>query len=501
MRLRLIFLLGLTVALTASCGDDDDASDEPCTLGTTEGCDNGQVCEQVADGEPTCFAPVVVSGLVFDVTNDDGVEGANVVAVDANGAARSGVETTGTNGNYELPILVARDEEGNPASTQVTLRVGAQGYQPFPKAPRTALPVNLDSATLDEDNDQWVVQNAATDVGLVPLEGDVGDLGSISGVVELGGTVDGGVASVSGILVVAEVDGETITSVADEDGNFVLFNVPPGEVTVTAYGAGVNVEPQTITLEAGEDVTGITLTASTDGLSTVSGKLEFADASCGDVTSVILVVESTLEELVPGNPAFVRGEAPPGLRVGDVMEDPETQEAGFSIPNVPPGRYAVLAAFENDCLVRDPDEGIANTEVVVIEVPGDGSDVDAGSFKVTGAIEIFEPGATELEVIDDPEPTFTWARDPSTESYELRVFDAHGNLVFENLAVPDPMGGETVSYTYDGPELEEGMIYQFRVLSVALASGDYRSGTEDLLGVFQYDPTPPDATDGGVDGG
>ncbi|MBW2735350.1 MAG: hypothetical protein JRH20_23445 [Deltaproteobacteria bacterium] len=46
-----------------------------------------------------------------------------------------------------------------------------------------------------------------------------------------------------------------------------------------------------------------------------------------------------------------RGESPAGLRAGDVASD-------FSIENVPPGDYVVLAAFENDDLVRDPDESI-----------------------------------------------------------------------------------------------------------------------------------------------
>jgi hypothetical protein len=39
-----------------ACGDDDDEREGPCTPGTAEGCDDDQVCEQVAGGEPACFA-------------------------------------------------------------------------------------------------------------------------------------------------------------------------------------------------------------------------------------------------------------------------------------------------------------------------------------------------------------------------------------------------------------------------------------------------------------
>jgi len=44
-------------------------------------------------------------------------------------------------------------------------------------------------------------------------------------------------------------------------------------------------------------------------------------------------------------------------------------------------------------------------------------------------------------------------------------------------------------YVYAGPALQSGMIYQFRVVSFADSPSMgrlYRSATEDLKGVFQY---------------
>jgi hypothetical protein len=247
----------------------------------------------------------------------------------------------------------------------------------------------------------------------------------------------------------------------------------------------MSLSDETVEVTAGEQTDDVVLVASGEGLSAVTGTIEFA--AVGDhpqETSVILVVESTLEELLPGEQAFVRGEAPFGLRDGDAT-------TSFRIEGVPAGRYAVLAAFENDGLTRDPDEGIDGTDVVFIEVPGDGAEVDAGGFKVTRAIDIVEPGGSQMDVIADPNPTFAFMRMPSIDFYELRMFNAFGEMVYEDLNILDEAGVEVMEHAYDGPALEEGMIYQFRVMAVGLQTGTYRNATEDLLGVFQYDPSPP----------
>jgi hypothetical protein len=212
-------------------------------------------------------------------------------------------------------------------------------------------------------------------------------------------------------------------------------------------------------------------------------------------TSVILVLESTFFE----RPAIARGIAPFGLRAGDVS-------GAFEIAGVPPGQYAVLAAFENDLLVRDPDEGIAGTDVVHIEVTGAEPTQDiAEGFKVTGALAVESPGAGGLTVLDSgASPTFVWADDSSEDGYELRVFDSFGTQVHEALDVARVTGSPTVSYTWSGANLEPGSIHQFRVLSFRNATGGggmpgmgmgggrtYISATEDLRGVFQIGMPEP----------
>ena len=158
---------------------------------------------------------------------------------------------------------------------------------------------------------------------------------------------------------------------------------------------------------------------------------------------------------------------------------------GFTIAGVPPGRYVVLAGFENDGLVRDPDPNIAGTQIVHVEMPSPGSDIElSDSFKVTEALEIFSPGAEGPEAVTGS-PTFQWADDSSEDYYAVVVYDAFGNLVWEDPAVPRVTGGD-VSVTYAGPPLESGMYYQFRATSFREGGGNAGpiSQTEDLRGVF-----------------
>jgi hypothetical protein len=150
----------------------------------------------------------------------------------------------------------------------------------------------------------------------------------------------------------------------------------------------------------------------------------------------------------------------------------------------------VLVAFENDFLVRDPDEGIAGTQIQEVTVAAGQMTAVPDAFKVTGSLDIVGPGKDRPEAVEAA-PAFTWVDDSSEEGYDVVVFDALGNIVWE---VEAPAGnGGNVTLDYGGPALEPGMYYQFRVTAWRVIQGERRniSRTEDLRGVFFTGEAPP----------
>jgi hypothetical protein len=429
-----------------------------CSFATEEGCEPGKVCEQVPGQNPACFPPVTLGGDVFDLATDAAIEGALVVARDANFAAVSGVAKTDATGHYVLTVPVPRNEDGTLIETQVFLRADALGYLTFPAPPRNAVPIDMSKAT----GDPLHVETAASDVGLIALQNPDG-LGTVTGKV---------IADVPiGTLVVAggaAMTGGGVTGVADTDGTYTVFNVPAGNVSVQGYKAGLQLTPATASVDAGAVTTGVDLTSTGEATAIVSGKIEIVNPGMGSDTSIIFVVDETFI------PNAARGEAPPGLRVFPVSGD-------FTLANVPDGNYVVLAAFENDFLVRDPDTSIGGTDIVRVTVSG-GDVAIAESFKVTGSLDGVSP---DNEEVVSGTPVFVWNDDSSEDHYEIRVFDAYGTMVWEKLDVPGVSGDKTVQVTYEGPALESGLVYQFRALSVK-ADGIPISATEDLRGVFLY---------------
>ncbi len=457
---RHAFSVALSLVVLGGCGSSKPppaSSKKTCSVADQTGCKDGQVCEQIVGGTSACFAPITVKGMVFDTTTKGGIEGADVVARDVNGAAVSGVAVTDKSGNYSLEVPVPRtDAQGTPsANTKYTLRADAAGYITFPKAPRTALPIDVSAAA----GDPLVVKTTATDIGLIPLANASG-LGAVSGHVKSdhpGGT-----------LVVAGGS----TGVADKDGAYTVFNVTPGSVGVQGYAAGVNLKPATADVKAGATTDNVDLDVLGKATATVSGTVQIVNAPGGSVTSVILVVEDTFVKDV------ARGEAPPGLKAENVT-------GAFSIPDVPDGKYVVLAAFENDGLVRDPDTSIGGTQIVRITVSGSNQAISQG-FKVTGALAVSSPPDPSPDVATmSGTPQFAWASDPSAGSFNADIYDALGNQIWEKTGILPPKGNQDVTLDYAGPALTSGMFYQLRAVSLSKA-GVPISATEDLKGVFVY---------------
>jgi hypothetical protein len=434
-------------------------------------CGGNLVCAELDSGEHKCFLPVLITGTVFDTKTTSPVAGAHVISLDAQSTAVTDVGITDAAGKYELDVPTVRVASGEPVpaffKSSFTMRSSSNGYQTFPGGIRTALPIDASSAKQSEAG--WVIDTPLTKIALVPLPPDQQGRGSLSGQIKAEGAS-------AGVLVVAEGGPEVASAVSDKSGHYTIFNVAAGTYTVSGYSAGLQLTPAMATVQ-GTIVTGIDLTQSMDALGSISGSLQLVNASGGTATSVVLVVASTFSD------TFVRGEVPRGLRTP--LSGPPTVTGEFAIKDVPQGEYVVLAAFENDLLVLDPDPNIAGTQIVKVKMAAPGAAIPlSSSFKVTDALQIKGPGSKEAEAVSDP-PTFTWVDDSSEEFYSIDVYDSYGNKVWENPMVPSVSGGD-VTLQYGGPKLEKGLYYQFRVTSFRSPGGKVGpiSKTEDLLGVF-----------------
>lgn len=474
----------------AVCGTSATSGQSVCGIGEGGECDpaapmcaGNLTCAELSAGGNKCYPPVLATGMVFDSESAAAIEGAEVLALDDQASAITDIAMTDAAGNYSLDVPVPRNDDGSPVTDMIfTLRASARDYQTFPGGIRTALPISTSEAVAGDAG--WTIQTALTDVAMIAVAMDQRGLPSISGTV-LADEMSGGV------LVVAE-DGAGVgrSAITDKSGAYTIFNVPMGSHAVQGYAAGVQLEPATADV-AGADLTGIDLARSEAALGTISGSVNIVNAPGGSVTSVVLVVESTF------NDTFVRGDVGRGLRTP--LSGPPSISGAFTIPDVPEGRYVVLAAFENDDLVRDPDPNIAGTQIVTVDMPSPGQEVAlADSFKITEALRVLGPGVDDPEAVTSP-PTLTWADDSSEDFYTVVVYNAYGELVWcladPGLLPNDPMcdggnipgvsGGGDVTVPYGGP-LEPGMYYQFRAMSWRSPGGNPGpiSATEDLRGVF-----------------
>lgn len=454
-----IVLTSLIATYAAGCGSNEDsAKADGCSVSEQTGCSASTVCENVTGGEPACFAPVVVRGRVVQAANaTTGIANSVVALRDINGELMSrGVDTTDGDGRYELVIPTARAADGSPSLPEATLRADAAGFATFPSGLRVALPIDGTAPVMKDG--KWVIENASTDAALDRLPKTDG-LGTVRGFVRA--------ADAGGALIVAGA----ASALCARDGSFTLFNVSSGSVELRGYKAGLKLAPAQASVEAGKTLEGVELFGSTEPLGTVAGSVSFVNAGAQE-TSVVLVVQSTF------NAALARGEVPVGLRQFPVG-------GTYSFSGVPAGDYVVLAAFENDDLVRDPDTAIGGTAIQTLSVGSQAVSVDG--FKITGALQVISPGADGPQPVVGA-PTFHWMDDSSEDGYEVTVYDTFGNAVFSDPDVPRVTGSADVSLTYGGPTLTPGY-YQFRAVSWRAGKGTgtprtYISATEDLKGVF-----------------
>lgn len=463
MRTRPLLGLLSTLAL-AACGGNE------CKLEDPKSCAAGLVCEKVTGKDkPACFAPVQVQGTVKDLATAAALANADVAALNLDGAPLGPLATSGSDGTYTLNVPSVRsDEKGTPVAVKLTLRAGATGYANFPSGLRVSLPLDTGAAVRAADGKPWVLKTAQTDVALDKLADAMQGRPSVSGTVESGGAAT---------LVAVEGNGEVHTAVADSSGAFRVFNVPAGGgQKVQGYTKGLNYTALSIDVQSGANATGLSLKKSTQAAGTLQGSVQLVAGANGAGTSVVVVLESTFKE------AFGRGEALPGLRAPEGTAAPSVTGA-WTIAGVPDGKYVVLAAFENDGNVRDPDPNISGTQVAHVTVAG-GVPSANPVFKVTGAVEMVGPGASgEVELVTGS-PLFQWKPYSSAKTYGLKVYDTFGTELWSQPLILDVKNAQgNVEQAYGGPTLKAGQVYAWRVTARGNQLNPI-SQTEELRGLF-----------------
>jgi len=468
--------LTLTIAALLAAPYLTACGPKECQLADPSSCSSDQVCEAVTgQDKPSCFSPVSVKGKVFDLStqNKDPIAGAQVTALDDNGAPVSAVVTTATDGTYSIPIPSVRaDSNGTPVARKITLRASAQDFAPFPAGIRTALPLDTGTATRAGGSGPYVLGGAGTDVGLAPLDQTQRGRPKISGTVDVDATQ-------KGVLVVAEQtggpgSGNFSSAVADSSGAFTLFNVVPATYSVRGFSRGVNYTPVDVTVVAGTNNSGVHLVKSTTGTATLSNRVQ--TVAGGPPTSIVLAVKSTFNTLL------ARGEVVPGLRAPESGIAPNISNS-FTITGIPDGDYMVLAGFENDGAVRDPDPGLGGTAIQSISVRDGAILVQPQSFKTTTAVTIVSPGAGDLpEDVTTATPTFQWDAYSNAAFFNVELIDSLGVVIWTKTNVTGTQA------TYDGATaLKNGDLYQWRATAYRTTSQGAipTSLTEDLKGVFR----------------
>ncbi len=442
--------------------------EDACDPLVTDDCPEGLWCEPVAgDTKSGCFLPVIIAGRVFDLDEIGypAIEGARVSAMDQKDGSATDVSVTDSTGHYAIPLSLIRQRNGMPLADEVyIMRAAAKDHAPYPGPGQVALPILMENCTLMGDG--YYVSSGFLDIGLAALAEEA-----------QGGFIVSGSLSetTSGVLVIARcATAPCPYTYTGAEGDFTIYNVLPGDYEIAALKSGISFTPVAVTV-VDADITDLLLELVTEPeLGSITGQVNIVDGGGGLTTSVVMMAEETF---IPG---FDKGEIIPGLRAPEPPEAPIISGA-YTITGIPAGKYVVLAAFENDWLVRDPDPNIAGTQVLHLEMPavGDIWDLSLDNFKVTRAIDIVFPGALGPEQVDAVNLVFIWKDDSSETHYNLKLFNAYGKIVWEKT-VPRATGVTQLEEPYDGDPLAG--YYQWRVTS--LKSGAPISTSEDLKGIF-----------------
>jgi hypothetical protein len=392
---------------------------------------------------------------VVDGLSSSSVKDATVLLVEgATGSPLANTLVTDKNGTASAVL----------PTVAVLVRVFAQGYSPVPPASVDPLPVQVRKDQTSEVRVEVF--------GLASPE----TLGWAKGSVR---TAAG--QAVPGALVVADVAGAFRSTTTGSDGAFILHNVPAGSASITAWKTGLNFPGvDGVQVVAGQETSGVMLTASSTPTNVVTGNVSFLAVENG-VTDITITHPGT-HEVVPGLRTF------------------NTTGNQFSLSGVPNGTFDIIASLDNDGFVLDPDR-IVKFGTPSITVAGLPVTVD---FDVTDSVALLSPVDNEEVPVPaaDADLVFSWAAYPSTSDYVVEVVNESGEVIWGGFAADGTKKVTTtatsIGFNDDGTAtepLEVGRYYQVRVYASKddqkqVSGYTLISSTEALRGVFRVIANP-----------
>jgi hypothetical protein len=436
-RLTILFLALLATLGLSSCGGGEGSSEPPTgalnitivdgtTVNPQEGIADARVILLDAESEP----------IYTYVTNVDGVVDESKLSV----------------GNYQL-------------------KISAQGYNSSPPPRVPPLPVKVYSD-----------QTTTVTIELFPIDTNL-IVGKISGKVSSDNN------PVAGALVIAELDGDSYTTISAADGSYILHNVEEGSADITAYIKGLNFPTLSAVIVTADTTTNDQdLFASDVANGTISGTLQFV-AGGTDLTTDITLIDRVTREVIPGMRVYT-----------DASNN-------YTMSGLPNGDFEIIASMLNDNNVIDPDEAVTQGDPLVTVTNGI-VDPSTRSFKVTGAVVMDTPSTPfdNMVPVLTATPTFTWHSESSysnANDFAIEVINEYGETVWGGFGGLDPVEGVptvtvpggTYTIDYAGPALQSGRYFQLRIYAMKndnnaiLYPNGYKliSVTENLDGVFKVE--------------
>ena len=397
----------------------------------------------------------LLEGIITDANNGVPLENAQLVVYDANTNAPIGNSVlTDEDGNYNFELVPGT----------YYLVIYKQGYEKIPVSyMATPIPLNVSKGITTNENFE-MLPSSITNAGL------------ISGRVTNNGN------PIGGVLVVATDHENGFSTVSDNEGEYVIYNVPNGNYTVSGWIGGFNSSSENVSL--------------TSNIELKDQDLDLTPVEDVKVTGMVSFLATTNIEVDVALTHPYSRETIPGLVT-------TTNGGSYSINGVPNGTFLARATFENDEKVVDPDWVVKNGEPI-IEINGTSIQMD---FSVTGSIKLAEPSnemATTIPCeVTSVTPTFSWQPYSSATDYVIEVMDGNGNIIWggfsnnwtvKNILIPKEQ--TSITFNSDGnalADLTAGKLYRWRVYASKedkQANTGWRliSVSEDQMGLIKILP-------------